>query len=593
MSDRRQGQGRGPGQGSGHGFGQGGRSGAGRGRGQDGSNDGGRGGSRRGQGTPRDGGHRGANGRGQGGSRRGPRDDRREDRRDAQGRTRNRGRSGAGKHYSAAAPSRRARQADPARAVAFDVVRAVHQDDSYANLVLPQRIHARRLDRRDAGFATELTYGTLRGIGLYDAILAECVDRPLQDLDAPVRDALRLGAHQLLGMRVPAHAALDATVALVREKIGAGPSGFVNAVLRRVSETDRDEWLDRIAPDDGSEASQAVRHSHPAWIVRGLRQALVSHGADAAELTDLLEADNAAPVVNLVALPGLGDIAPVLEAGAEPSPIGPDAALHAGGDAARLPGVRDGVVRVQDVGSQLTARALAAAPLAGRGHDDGPVASGASAHPGTQTEDWLDLCAGPGGKAALLAALAAGRGAHLLANEVAEHRADLVRGALTAVPQQAWTVRAGDGRRIAEAPEAAPGFDRILVDAPCTGLGALRRRPESRWRRTPADLAVLTDLQAELLDAAVAVLAPGGVLAYVTCSPHPAETVVQVDDLLRRRPELEQLDAAAVLQSVAVGDLDLPDRKTAQLWPHRHGTDAMFLALFRRPPAALTSGAHR
>lgn len=502
----------------------------------------------------------------------------RQDRRDARGRTRNRGRSGAGRHYSAVAPSQRSRQADPARAVAFDVVRAVHQDDSYANLVLPQRIHARRLDRRDAGFATELTYGTLRGIGLYDAILAECVDRPLADLDAPVLDALRLGAHQLLGMRVPAHAALDATVALVREKIGAGPSGFVNAVLRRISETPREDWIERVAPDDGSEKSLGIRHSHPAWIVRGLRQALVSHGADAAELTDLLEADNAAPVVNVVALPGLGDIGPVLEAGAEPSPIAPDAALHAGGDAARLPGVRDGVVRVQDVGSQLTARALASVPLGGQAHDDGPVASGASG-----TEHWLDLCAGPGGKAALLAALAAERGAHLLANEVADHRADLVRGALTAVPQRAWTVRAGDGRRISEAPEAAPGFDRILVDAPCTGLGALRRRPESRWRRTPADLAVLTDLQAELLDAAVGALVPGGVLAYVTCSPHPAETVVQTEDLLRRHPELEQLDAAQALQSVAVGDLGLPATKTAQLWPHRHGTDAMFLALVRKP----------
>lgn len=493
----------------------------------------------------------------------------REDRRDRQGRTRNRGRSGAGRHYSASAPSQRSRQADPARAVAFEVVRAVHEEDSYANLVLPQRLHARRLDRRDAGFATELTYGTLRGIGLYDAILAACVDRPLTDLDAPVLDALRLGAHQLLGMRVPAHAALDATVALVREKIGAGPSGFVNAVLRRVSETDRDRWLDQVAPEDGTEKSLAVRHSHPAWIVRGLRQALVSHGADAAELTDLLEADNAAPVVNVVALPGLGEIAPVLEAGAEPSPLAPDAALHAGGDAARLPGVRDGVVRVQDVGSQLTARALAAAPRGDR--------------PAETPERWLDLCAGPGGKAALLAALAARQGAHLLANEVAEHRAELVRGALTAVPASAWTVRSGDGRRIAEAPEAAAGFDRILVDAPCTGLGALRRRPESRWRRTPADLAVLTDLQAELLDAAVGVLAPGGVLAYVTCSPHPAETVVQVEDLLRRHRGLERLDTPAVLQSTAVGDLGLPPGTTAQLWPHRHGTDAMFLALLRRP----------
>lgn len=515
-----------------------------------------------------------------------------QDRRDAQGRTRNRGRSGAGRKYSAQAPSQRSRTADPARRVAFGVVRSVHAEDAYANLVLPARIRQARLDRRDAGFATELAYGTLRGLGLYDAILTRCVDRPLEKIDPPVLDALRLGAHQLLGMRVPAHAALDATVSLVRAEIGAGASGFVNAVLRRVAERPLEEWLADVAPADGGDAALAVRASHPVWIVRALRQALAAHRgtrhiADRdAELAALLEANNAPPVVNLVALPVAGGaeaLAAALDDGAEPGPLAPDSALHSGGDAGRLPGVREGVLRVQDAGSQLTARALAQAPV--------PAAEG-------RAERWLDLCAGPGGKAALLAALAAERGATLVANEVAPHRADLVRQALAAVPAGAWTVRAGDGRTIADAPEAAPAFDRVLVDAPCTGLGALRRRPESRWRRTPADLAELTGLQAELLDAAVSVLAPGGVLAYVTCSPHVAETVVQVQDLVRRHPELELLDARTALDTVALDDLRLDEAepagapepadvvaRTAQLWPHRHGTDAMFLALLRAPGA--------
>ena len=534
-------------------------------------------------------------GRGERGARgergRAPRPDA-QDRRDAQGRTRNRGRSGAGRKYSAQAPSQRSRTADPARRVAFGVVRSVHAEDAYANLVLPARIRQARLDRRDAGFATELAYGTLRGLGLYDAILTRCVDRPLEKIDPPVLDALRLGAHQLLGMRVPAHAALDATVSLVRAEIGAGASGFVNAVLRRVAERPLDEWLADVAPADGGDAALAVRASHPVWIVRALRQALAAHRgtrhiADRdAELAALLEADNAPPVVNLVALPVAGGaeaLAAALDDGAEPGPLAPDSALHSGGDAGRLPGVREGVLRVQDAGSQLTARALAQAPV--------PAAEG-------RAERWLDLCAGPGGKAALLAALAAERGATLVANEVAPHRADLVRQALAAVPADAWTVRAGDGRTIADAPEAAPAFDRVLVDAPCTGLGALRRRPESRWRRTPADLAELTGLQAELLDAAVSVLAPGGVLAYVTCSPHVAETVVQVQDLVRRHPELELLDARTALDTVALDDLRLDEAepagapepadvvaRTAQLWPHRHGTDAMFLALLRAPGA--------
>ena len=534
-------------------------------------------------------------GRGERGARgergRAPRPDA-QDRRDAQGRTRNRGRSGAGRKYSAQAPSQRSRTADPARRVAFGVVRSVHAEDAYANLVLPARIRQARLDRRDAGFATELAYGTLRGLGLYDAILTRCVDRPLEKIDPPVLDALRLGAHQLLGMRVPAHAALDATVSLVRAEIGAGASGFVNAVLRRVAERPLEEWLADVAPADGGDAALAVRASHPVWIVRALRQALAAHRgtrhiADRdAELAALLEADNAPPVVNLVALPVAGGaeaLAAALDDGAEPGPLAPDSALHSGGDAGRLPGVREGVLRVQDAGSQLTARALAQAPV--------PAAEG-------RAERWLDLCAGPGGKAALLAALAAERGATLVANEVAPHRGDLVRQALAAVPADAWTVRAGDGRTIADAPEAAPAFDRVLVDAPCTGLGALRRRPESRWRRTPADLAELTGLQAELLDAAVSVLAPGGVLAYVTCSPHVAETVVQVQDLVRRHPELELLDARTALDTVALDDLRLDEAepagapepadvvaRTAQLWPHRHGTDAMFLALLRAPGA--------
>ena len=534
-------------------------------------------------------------GRGERGARgergRAPRPDA-QDRRDAQGRTRNRGRSGAGRKYSAQAPSQRSRTADPARRVAFGVVRSVHAEDAYANLVLPARIRQARLDRRDAGFATELAYGTLRGLGLYDAILTRCVDRPLEKIDPPVLDALRLGAHQLLGMRVPAHAALDATVSLVRAEVGAGASGFVNAVLRRIAERPLEEWLADVAPADGGDAALAVRTSHPVWIVRALRQALAAHRgtrhiADRdAELAALLEANNAPPVVNLVALPVAGGaeaLAAALDDGAEPGPLAPDSALHSGGDAGRLPGVREGVLRVQDAGSQLTARALAHVPV--------PAAAG-------RAERWLDLCAGPGGKAALLAALAAERGATLVANEVAPHRADLVRQALAAVPADAWTVRAGDGRTIADAPEAAPAFDRVLVDAPCTGLGALRRRPESRWRRTPADLAELTGLQAELLDAAVAVLAPGGVLAYVTCSPHVAETVVQVQDLVRRHPELELLDARTALDTVALDDLRLDEAepagapepadvvaRTAQLWPHRHGTDAMFLALLRAPGA--------
>ncbi len=454
--------------------------------------------------------------------------------------------------------------------MAFEVLRAVSAEDAYANLVLPASIRKHRLDRRDAGFATELTYGALRGQGTYDAVLARCVDRPLAQLDPAVLDALRIGVHQLLAMRVPAHAALDQTVGLVRAVIGAGPSSLVNAVLRKVTARDHDGWIAELVDGlDDPTAIAALTHSHPEWIVRAMRQALVAHGRDVAEIDALLAADNAAPLVHLVALPGIGTLEEALEEGAEPGTLAPGSAYYSGGDISRLPGISTGTIRVQDSGSQLVARAMAAVDLAD-GSPDGP-------------EKWLDLCAGPGGKAALLAALGQGAGVTLTANEPVPHRAQLVRQALRPLPEGSWTVRVGDGRDVGT--ELPGHFHRVLVDAPCTGLGALRRRPESRWRRRPADLVALAPLQRELLTSALDAVAPGGVVAYVTCSPHHAETDAVVDDCLRRRPGFERLDAGAALDAVAIGGaLGAGHGTSAQLWPHIHGTDAMYLALIRKHP---------
>ena len=512
-------------------------------------------------------------------------------RRDAQGRERNRGPQ---RGFTENAPSQRTRRADPARLVAFEVLRAVAAEDAYANLVLPARIRHHGLDKRDAGFATELSYGALRGQGTYDAILARCVDRPLDQLDPAILDALRIGAHQLLAMRVPAHAALDQTVGLARAVIGAGPSALINAVLRKVSARTLEEWLELLLSSETDATTVAsIRFAHPEWIVRALRQSLVAHGRPAAEIDELLEADNAAPVVNLVALPGIGSLDEALEGGATPGELVEGSALSSGGDLGRLASVRDGSTRVQDVGSQLVARAMAAVDLdAEAGSPAGgqplwtqkittPTAAGNRAGTENAGERWLDLCAGPGGKAALLGALARQRGAHLLANEFAPHRAKLVRQALSAVPRDAWEVRTGDGRDLgAEQPES---FDRVLVDVPCTGLGALRRRPESRWRRTPKDLVDLGPLQRQLLNSALDAVKPGGVVAYVTCSPHPAETTAVVSDVLRKREDLELLDAGAALDSVSLtGHLGAGHELTAQLWPHVHHTDAMFLALIHK-----------
>ncbi|MDP9889124.1 RsmB/NOP family class I SAM-dependent RNA methyltransferase [Pseudarthrobacter enclensis] len=527
-------------------------------------------GSAGGRGSAGKSGHGGQAGGGRGNG--GPRD---ASRRNAKGRERNRGPQ---QNFTELAPSQRTRRADPARLVAFEVLRAVAEEDAYANLVLPARIRHHRLDKRDAGFATELSYGALRGQGTYDAILARCVDRPLAQLDPAVLDALRIGAHQLLAMRVPAHAALDQTVGLARAVIGAGPSALINAVLRKVAARTLEEWLDLLVEGETDATKVAsLRYAHPEWIVRAMRQSLVAHGRPAAEIDSLLEADNAAPVVNLVALPGLGSLAEALDNGATPGELVEGSALSSGGDLGRLASVRAGTTRVQDVGSQLVARALAAVDVG-----PGPERTGADAEASSGAgEAWLDLCAGPGGKAALLGALAHQRGATLLANEPAPHRAKLVSQALSAVPGASWQVRTGDGRDVgAEQPER---FDRVLADVPCTGLGALRRRPESRWRRSPKDIADLGPLQRELLGSALAAVRPGGVVAYVTCSPHPAETTAVVADVLRKRDDLELIDAGAALDAVSLtGSLGAGHESTAQLWPHIHHTDAMFLALIKK-----------
>ncbi len=469
------------------------------------------------------------------------------------------------------------READPARRVAFEVLRAVDVEDSYANLVLPRLLRQAGLSGRDAGFATELTYGALRGRGTYDVVIAACADRPLADVDPPVLDALRLGAHQLLAMRVPAHAAVSATVDVVRADIGQGAAGFANAVLRRIGDHDLAAWIERVVPPGASEDDRlAVATSHPDWIVRAFRDALAFNGRDVSELPDLLAADNVAAAVTLALLPGFATAADVpggTSQGAAGTLVPTAVRLPTGGGAPdSLRVVREGRARVQDEGSQAVALALAAAPLVG------PDAG-----------RWLDLAAGPGGKAALLAATLRERaieGSRLVANEVSAHRAQLVRQSVAGVEHAApglVEVRVGDGRELGD---AGPGaYDRVLVDAPCTGLGALRRRPEARWRRRAADLATLGPLQRDLLRSALAAVRPGGVVAYVTCSPHPAETRLVVDDVLRKRDDVERLDAREALAAAATGratGADLGRGPDVQLWPHVHGTDAMYLALLAK-----------
>lgn len=448
------------------------------------------------------------------------------------------------------------------RRVAYDTIRAVHESDAYANLLLPTSIARAGLSTADAALATELTYGTLRKQGTYDAVIAIAADRTVADIDPAVLDALRLGLHQLLSTRVASHAAVNESVELARSASGRGAGGFVNAVLRRVSRDTPEDWMTRVAEAARSDDEQlGLLHSHPVWVVRAFRRALAAEGR-ADELEALLTADNASPRVTMAALPGLAE----LPEDARRTPFSPVGFRLGGGDPQGAIRESGGRIRVQDEGSQLAALALSRAL---------PVREG---------ERWLDLCAGPGGKTAMLAAEALAHGATLEANEISPSRAGLVRKALEGVPLDV-AVSEQDGReRTAQSPGT---YDRILVDAPCTGLGALRRRPEARWRKAPADVPELTELQRELLTGAVSALRPGGVVAYVTCSPHLAETSGVVAEVRREwGAALEELSARDVLTAVAASNLDLQPQSDgsgrAQLWPHRHNTDAMSISLLRR-----------
>lgn len=460
-------------------------------------------------------------------------------------------------------PTPRAR-VDTPRAAAYDVLKAVRVDDAYTNLVLPHVLHEAGLEGRDAAFVTELVSGTIRRQGTYDAILRACVDRPLAKVEAKVLDALRLGAHQLLSMRVPTHAAISTSVDLVRARVGQGPAGFTNAVLRKVSEHDLDQWIRRVAPSDPV-GFAAIAHSHPQWIVTALADALAACGHDSeADLDALLAADNDNPQVTLVARPGLATVDELVASGGEATGRTPYAVRLTAGDPAAVPAVAEGRAGVQDEGSQLVALALAATSVEGR------------------DERWLDTCAGPGGKSALLAALATEAGVRLLASERQEHRAGLVRRGTRAVAKGLSGVVVADGTRPAW---RADTFDRVLVDAPCSGLGALRRRPESRWRRKPKDLADLVPLQQQLLAKALDSVRPGGVVAYVTCSPVLAETKDVVAQVIANRSDVTVVDAVAALgamDGIDVADCNGPLPGTVQLWPHLHRTDAMFLALLRK-----------
>jgi 16S rRNA (cytosine967-C5)-methyltransferase len=434
---------------------------------------------------------------------------------------------------------------DAARLLAFDLLTEVNRNEGYSNLLLPQALNASKFDERDRSLVTELLYGTIRMQGKHDWVLAQISDRPWTEVDPGIADICRLGVHQIHEMRIPDHAAVAATVEVARKRIGESKASFVNALLRSVTRKSLEDWFTPLDDITDPVERLSIKYSHPEWIVSAYFDLLKSWP----EVELALKINNEPATPTLVSWPGLSNQQDLVDIGAEPTEFS-SLGAHWKGNPGLLDLIKMRKIGVQDEGSQLVAEVFTKA------------AGGAR---------WLDLCAGPGGKAALLSNIARGKGIEFVANEISEARAELVRQVV-----QGAKVLVSDGRTIGS---SGARFDAILIDAPCTGLGALRRRPEVRWRRTLQDLRALTQLQRELIDSAIQALNPGGILGYATCSPHLAETSIQIADVKKKHSDLTQVPVEVYLPE----NLKEATRDGAlSLWTHKHGTDAMYLALFRK-----------
>lgn len=444
--------------------------------------------------------------------------------------------------------------ANDARGLALGVMLDVTQHDAYANIALPQALKAFTGSTRDKALATEIVYGSLRRLGELDGVLSAVSHRSLDEIDPTVLGILRLSVYQIVFLRIPDHAAVDQGVRLAKDSGFQKAAGFVNATLRSVVKKPAEHWLGVISRVDH------LRQSHPQWIASELEKAWALQGAPGT-LDDVLAAHNDSPQVTLVCLPGLSERTDADTV----TPWSPLGVVVSGGNPLADPRLTEGFARVQDEGSQLAALLLTRCePL----------------RPG---DTIADLCAGPGGKTAVVGAEAMLAGATVYAYEKSPHRAALVQNSVRGlVAKQPGVVTV----EVADATTVEGSFDRILVDAPCTGLGALRRRPEARWRKQPEAVVELVELQQRLLTNALSLLKPGGIVAYVTCSPVVAETTDVVAAVLAGLDGVELIDTPAVLDRVA--DSVVPWSRRGQavsLWTHLHGTDAMFVQLLRRVTA--------
>ncbi len=433
---------------------------------------------------------------------------------------------------------------EDSRLLAFELISQVNQEGAFANIRLPELLAKSKMSLADKAFTTELAYGTLRMQGRHDHFIKKYIDRDFLDLDPKITDLLRMGVHQLTLMRVADHAAVSETVEVARKVAGESKASYVNAVLRKIAAMPK-EFDDFNSLPIAEKLS--INHSHPVWIINAFYDQL----KDWDEVERLLISNNTPAFPDVVAWPGKSTVAELIHLGATGIP-----GFDNGVNINTIPILFEPIIQrkagVQDRGSQLVVENFLA-----------------TFEPGLS---WFDMCAGPGGKAAYLYNSLTDKdaSAKFLANEPMPHRAELVKRVVNnnQVVSFDATISENFGQK----------FDRILVDAPCTGLGALRRRPEARWRKSFADLKELIPLQRNLMKSAYELLAPNGIIAYVTCSPLLAETKGQVIDFLSEHPDMKihSMDQNGFHKEGIQND------GSVQLWTHRDGSDSMFMVLLRK-----------
>ncbi len=440
-----------------------------------------------------------------------------------------------------------------ARELAMDALTRVEQEQAYSNLVLNQLLQKHELSRSDAGLATELVYGTISRLNSIDYYLARFVSKGVGKLQPWVRQLLRISFYQLIYLdRIPAHAAVNEAVKLAGKRGHKGISGMVNAVLRNALRRPDELRLPAGLPET---QEIALAHSHPEWLVK---RWIGQFGAD--EARAICEANNRPPSASIRANTLRTTVDELLDSlrgqgcEAQRSAIAPAGiVVQGGGNLALAAGYGQGLYSVQDESSMLVAELLAP-------------------EPGMRV---LDCCAAPGGKTTHIAEKMSDQG-QVLAFDIHEHKKKLIEAQAQRLGLGSVSAEALDARKLAQRFEPA-SFDRILLDAPCSGFGVIRRKPDLKWTKTEADIAAIREVQRELLETVAPLLKPGGILVYSTCTLDSEENERVVDEFLQRHAEEFACDASASLRLPALAERFIRPGML-RILPHHYESDGFFIA---------------